>query len=73
MIFAFVKSMLAYLPTDYQDVKTDLDNVIYGSGKQTETWEKCVSRTVGSIGFAAGGLFAERHFTESDKHEVRKF
>ncbi|ELU18854.1 hypothetical protein CAPTEDRAFT_161607 [Capitella teleta] len=70
VVFSALKGYMSFLPTPYQDIQSDYEDVIYGTGKESETWEKCVAWSVGALGFAAGGLFAERHFTEDDKEKI---
>ena len=70
LVLSLVKSLLPFLPDEYNQLVLDLDAVVYGTASDRKLWEKCVSRTVSGVGFAAGALFAEKHFTPKDKSEV---
>ena len=67
-----VKNLLPYLSTEYSQLYDELREVLYGSSGDSELWKKCVDMTVDGVGFAAGALFVENHFTPKDKEEVGK-
>ena len=54
----------------FRQVALELNRALYGIDGGSPQWERCVGSAEGSLGFAAGALFVEEHFSRQDKEEV---
>lgn len=70
IVWLMVQKMVPYASTAFQLAQLKLKSAVYKVSSIAPRWESCVYRTTDLLGFAAGALYINKYFDETDRQNV---
>lgn len=70
VLWRVVQSNVRYLDERFEDIKQDFLKVMTGQQQSPPRWKDCAQVPSTVLPLAAGAIYVQAHFQESDKHEA---